>query len=849
MQVVLVSHFHWDREWYRTFEAYRARLADAVDRVLELLEADPGYRFMLDGQSVVLEDYLAVRPSRREALAEGLRAGRLSTGPWYVQPDMLLPSGEALVRNLLHGRSVAAALGPVSTVAYVPDSFGHPAQAPQLFAGFGLTHFVYWRGNGNEIDRLGRRYRWRAADGSQVLACLLSEGYFHIACLPRDAGEAARGIAERLAADARGDRTVLLMNGFDHMLPDPHTGAVAAALAARTGAAVQRGLLEDALESDAGALPEFRGELVGARLANLLPGVWSTRMPIKLGNRRCEALLTGWLEPWAALGRILGAPCEQAALDLAWRDVLHNQAHDSLCGCSIDAVAAAVAARFAAAEDLAEQTLQRLLERLAGRGVERRTPASIEQTVTVFNPSPHARSDVVRLPLEAYPALTLPLGMPEFPPLTLASMEAAGFAVDGQPARVIASDDPRRPRWLPQQEAMDLEFIARDVPAFGCRRYRLTRCERIADTIDDGREIENAHVQVRAAADGTLTVQLGGHEFSGLFGVEDRGDRGDTYDFDPVDAGPRAVLRSVTCERRRHPAGLAALRITRVFELPSGLAADREERSAVTTPVTLVTDVRLAADLSRLDVDVMVDNRARDHRLRLLFPTGRACETFDAAVAFDVARRSTAPPDDRGWVHPAPRTFAHHGWVSANHLTVVAPGLPEAEVTADGTIALTALRAVGWLARFDLHSRPIPAGPVMAVEGAQEIGRTAARCALLAGCDPNAARDAELALRGVLGGPAPPLSDGAVLLALTPDTLVLSALKPAQRGDGIIVRVLNPTDRPQRASLRLGFPISGATSVKLDETPADHPVMVAPDGVSLDVPARALRSVLLGSTP
>src|SRR5262245_57389524 len=104
MRVVLVSHFHWDREWYRSFEAYRARLVDAIDRLLELLAEDPGYRFMLDGQSVVLEDYLAVRPERRGAIADALAARRLSTGPWYVQPDMLLPSGEGLVRNLLRGR-------------------------------------------------------------------------------------------------------------------------------------------------------------------------------------------------------------------------------------------------------------------------------------------------------------------------------------------------------------------------------------------------------------------------------------------------------------------------------------------------------------------------------------------------------------------------------------------------------------------------------------------------------------------------------------------------------------------------------------------------------------------------
>ena len=238
MRCILVSHFHWDREWYRTFESYRARLVDAVDRVLDLLAVDSDFRFLLDGQSILLEDYLAVRPSRRDELARGIREGRLAVGPWYVQPDSLLPSGEAHVRNLLHGRAVAMSFGAVSRVGYVPDSFGHPAQLPQLLAGFGITSFVHWRGNGNEIDHLGTAYRWLAPDGSAVTATLLRDGYFDAACLPADVEEAASRLADVVAR--RGDvddAPVLLLNGFDHMLPDGHIAAVAEALARRTGAA------------------------------------------------------------------------------------------------------------------------------------------------------------------------------------------------------------------------------------------------------------------------------------------------------------------------------------------------------------------------------------------------------------------------------------------------------------------------------------------------------------------------------------------------------------------------------------------------------------------------------------
>jgi mannosylglycerate hydrolase len=846
MHCVLVSHFHWDREWYRTFEAYRARLVDAVDRVLDLLADDPGYHFLLDGQTVLLEDYLEIRPQRRADLERGLRAGRLAAGPWYVQPDSLLPSGEAHVRNLLHGRRVGAAFGPVSRIGYVPDSFGHPAQFPQLFAGFGVATFVRWRGSGSEIDELGPTHRWEAPDGSAVEATLLVEGYFNAACLPADALEAAHGLAA--LATRLGERQagpVLLMNGFDHMLPDPHTGAVAAALAQLTGHTVQRGLLEHAVGRGGESLRGFRGELVGARLAPLLPGVWSTRMPIKLANRRCQTLLEGWAEPWAALGRRLGATDERPALRLAWRSLLHNQAHDSLCGCSIDPVIDSVRGRFEDVEGLATQTVTRLLERLAGLGAERRVPSTLEHEVAVFNPTPHPRTDVVRVPLEAYPAMQLSLGRPEFSPLLLAALDSPGFAVDGQPARIVRSDDPTRVRWLPGQEPFDVEFVAAAVPPLGCRRFRLTPSEPVDEVIDDGRAIESGAVGVAVQDDGTLCVRLGDAEYRGLLALEDRGDRGDTYDFDPVADDPGAVLETVTWERRRHPSGIARLTVRRVVGVPAELDAGRERRATGLVSLPIEVEARIAPGVPRVDLTVRVDNTARDHRLRLCFPTGAPVATFHAATTFDVVERTTARPNDSAWVHAAPRTFVQQGWLHANGLTVVAPGLPEAEVTADGTIAVTLLRAVGWLARYDLRSRPQPAGPPMQTPGAQMLGPLAARLSLFAGYDPDAARAAELGLRGVLGGPAPLLADGRALLALEPRGLLLSACKPAEEGDGVVVRVLNPSDAGSTARLRVGFPITSASSLRLDEEPAAHAVTLDGDTVRFDVPARALRTVLL----
>ena len=108
LDVLLVPHTHWDREWYHEAGRFRQRLVALVD---ELLDAPDGHPFLLDGQAIVVEDYLDVRPGRRDALAAALRAGRLEAGPWYVLADQLIPSGEAHVRNLRAGRRVLAAMG------------------------------------------------------------------------------------------------------------------------------------------------------------------------------------------------------------------------------------------------------------------------------------------------------------------------------------------------------------------------------------------------------------------------------------------------------------------------------------------------------------------------------------------------------------------------------------------------------------------------------------------------------------------------------------------------------------------------------------------------------------------
>jgi len=180
----VVSHTHWDREWYLPYHRFRVSLVRVVDQVLDALDNDESFEhFLLDGQAVVLEDYLEVRPEEAERIVTLVRRGALSLGPWYVLPDEFLVSGEATARNLLIGHAVAAKFGPVQNAGYMPDSFGHIEQMPQLLRRAGIDSFIYTRGNGDELEELGLEYLWRAPDGSEVLAINQWGGYCNAAAL------------------------------------------------------------------------------------------------------------------------------------------------------------------------------------------------------------------------------------------------------------------------------------------------------------------------------------------------------------------------------------------------------------------------------------------------------------------------------------------------------------------------------------------------------------------------------------------------------------------------------------------------------------------------------------------
>ena len=866
----LVSHTHWDRAWYCTFQEYRIRLVRLVDRLLNTLAENPDFTvFMLDGQMSVLEDYLEVRPQRATELQALCQSGRIKVGPWYVLADEFLVSPEALIRNLMVGARMGEAYGGVMKVGYVPDGFGHIAQLPQILRGFGIDNAFFWRGMGADGDRLGTEFEWCAPDGSSVTAILMPWGYHNVTNLGYaihwgDVSQMAfdwtlaqqkiAGAIDKLKPMANTD-ALLLMNGIDHAEPEPRIPEVIRrANAALPDTEIHHGTLLDHLARVRAAgktLPTFAGEFRWGRYSEILQGVYSTRIHLKQHNHAGETLLERYMEPLTALAWLSGADVPEGTPDLtwtAWHWLLLNHPHDDIYGSGIDEVHHEMAFRFSQSRQIADALVRDSMRQLA-RQVD--MSAQDGTPILVYNPHGWARQEIVEALIEF-----------EFD-----DPHAGNFQiVDAQGARVphqVVEDEPCF--WMevlkPSRKRCVRVLFPVDAPAFGYTTLYAQPDTGSApvsapDLTVSARGAENAFMAFTIEADGGLTVtdKTTGHTYHDLHHFYDTEDTGDEYTSCPFESGsqviytegaPASVIRTESGPCR------AAFRVEWMLDLPAGLTEDRQQRTEETVPLPVISEIQLYADRPGLFIRTTIDNQARDHKLTVRFPTGLHVAQAHVDESFMVAARDLALPDSTGWVEdPSPlmhqRAFTDLS-DGARGLAILNRGLPSVEVSEDGAIALTLLRSVGWLSRDDLWVRRIAAGPLVPTPGAQCLGPYTYEYAILPHAGdwatiypaaynytvPLWARRADthpgLVLREMnitrddpaLVTPIPwprggPLASTLSVITLGSPALVLSAVRRSAR-DTLIVRCYNITSEPVTSTITCGLPVTDAYCVDLAE--------------------------------
>ena len=845
----LIPHTHWDREWFLPRATFHARLIPLIDDLIDRLHADPSFRsFLLDGQTVLVEDYLRSRAERESDIKTLVKSGRLQAGPWYVLADEQIPSGESLLRNLLLGSADAERWGGRLDVLYSPDAFGHPAVLPALAREFGIKFGVLWRGLGGGGGESGQErdlFRWKGPDGRDILLWHMPPNGYEIGAALPGAGSRLPDIWKEVRAtlvQRAAGKHVPVFIGADHHAPHPALSRLRDVLAELEPASAFRiSRLDEFFQAaESTTARTIAGELRWSYgYTWTLQGVHSTRAPFKRHHGAVELFLERIAEPLSALARYAGGRDRRPLLDTAWRTLVRTQFHDTLCGCSADEVTAGAEQRLNDVAAYAAELRRDALHALIGYDPDtarEQTPAA-DAALVLWNPAPRPRGGITVVDVSFF-RRDVVVGPSSddrrhregagFRPFALHGALPEGRPVPVQVlARRVAQERIDAARHSPDQDEVDqvrIAFRAPTVAALGLVALRAGAAVplgRAEDVHVRGRSLENRFVEVALEPNGAITIvdRRRNERYSDLLRLEDSGDAGDAYSYCPPIRDRVKQSRGPITVRR-----LAA----------GPLVAALEARWEVTRGIDARLVIQLYADSPILRATLEIDNRNTYHRLRARVPTGLAGAPAMAGTAFGVVEREAVAVEPGAYPRETPvRTAPAHRFVAAARggrgLVILAPAFFEYEWTTKGDLLLTLLRAIGDLSRGDLPTRPGHAGWPTAIPGAQCIGTTRIDLALAPVSSADVDRgdflahvweDAFLPLTGLW------LRDGASLklapldIALEGSGLVFSGVKPAQVGSPVVLRCYNATNRKAAGAWRFGTGVKTAHRVRADEREA-----------------------------
>lgn len=657
-RIHIVPSTHWDREWYIPFRRYQLRLVRLMEKVMKLTQ-NPSYPgFLLDGQSIMLEDYLEIKPEDKNRLKELIEKGRIIPGPWYTVPDMMIPCGESLIKNLQIGQKVCQEMGGGLFVGYSPDSFGLVSQMPQIYCLFGYDYAMYSRAQRLEDGGTNHaEVMWEAPDGSRVKA--LYEQYsagvsLTIPTVWRSYDRLEMSEEHLKAAfqavmdyqDSRYSGNVrLLVVGIDHL--EPRQNLV------RNIQVLQESFPEyDILLSDMESFFEelgqeedsifsaARGEQRGIYKEHYgLGNTLSTRMDIKMLNRETENRLLYLCQPLHAFNAykedfeyLDTKPYTEAA----WKQLIASHAHDSICGCNCDETNRDVEHRITQAGEMARE-VEKLEENFLGAFVGK---GPSDAAILVYNPLPFARSGRVCGALAVCcqapgDCLTDENGNPvKDAVIRRTFLKRRDIETMKKDEYQEILEDTTRYAVEPMTKGdyytgLEYDFYAEDIPACGYRTYYLTEGETNAKSNlnpTDGR-IENDALAVSANPDGTLDVLLKktGKTYKGLHWFEDESDEGDSYTFSPKGdiTDTRNSRAAVTAQRDLHGSSMK-------------IDWEYEKNGA---PVKISTKITLEDHSDVLSFQTTIHNEADNHRIRAVFDIDEPYTKSCSDTAFDLVER------------------------------------------------------------------------------------------------------------------------------------------------------------------------------------------------------------------
>ena len=876
----IISNTHWDREWRFPFQKNRQHLVDMIDSVLDILENDPDYRaFHLDSQSIVLRDYLEIRPEKKAIIEKFIKEDRLFIGPWYILPDEFMISGENLIRNLLLGHETCNEFGKVSKIGYSPFSWGQISQLPQLYKGFDIDLIMFYRGM-NSLDSKKAEFLWTGADGTEALASRFStmpryNFYFFLyrpvifnetpqdveydwkrGGLPVHMADKEQFDEDYSLADANDtyyegnikewttklideqvdDFTsphVIWMEGHDSSGPNPKTTRIIKDIKRlMPDVDVRHSTLEDyakflAQDVDRSKLAKVTGERRSAqydhRSGNLYGYITSARMYLKQMNADAERWLERYAEPLYTIAGMHGLDISDQSLRIAWRMLIENAAHDSIGGCSLDAIHDDMVNRYKQINEIAESIFSKATKYLV-KNLDCPGKNKDDIHLTVINTTQYKRSEII----EAH--VDIPQNMDK------GSIEIYDMNGNAVSIEILSIDDAEpvleqlidRPMYF-KMKRYHILIAVEGVPGLSLSSFDV---KPVQDTpkikqkaIVQGAKLENEHMSVDVNMDGTLNIlhKASGRKIETTGYYEDEGEAGHAWTHEKVE--PVFTTKGL-------PAFVHVLvdnglmqKIKLIHRLPIAKNLVERKQGIASKNMKIETDITLRKGSQYIEYESLIDNPSEDHRLRMVFNTDVVSDISKAQGQFDVVERSTDRPDTSDWVEqPQYDQPVYHFMEisdSVKGCALILDGLKEYEVLPDkSTLAITLFRA------FRYIIQPASKQDYGEQKGSQCLGEQKARFAFY----PFDVKDRDKLYEKALnyntslrivehGNATGEIKVGESFFELSNDQLVISCIKEPQDREinTVILRLYNPTTVTQVTELTSKFNIKEAAECSLEE--------------------------------
>lgn len=848
----LVSHIHWDPAWYLPYEQYRITLIPIMKKLLHILENNDEFKsFMFDGQIDALDDYLVLFPEDRERIKNLVKKGKLIIGPWYIQPEEFLISGETHIRNMLTGINKANEYGGYMPVTYLCDMVGHITQMPQLVKGFGMDYFVGWRGilDGNERD--ASAYVWEAPDGSRVILKALTNGYYNI--IPGNYEDFKAKIDEMYKAlepYEKGDY-VLIMQGADHRPAVENTPELIRRYNAEAGDDIieQVSLYEHLKSIRAEGCKLVSGEMRAAYYPHsfILTGILTARMSIKYMNETVTKELEKWAEPFSSVNSIVtGAKYPENLLNYAWVKQLKCSFHDCIYGGHVDSVTKDIFNDYKKILEITKWTNGENLYSLTkmintvGEG----------DNITVFNPTQWSRKnytvefDYLVKKDSATGEFAVFTENGEYLPVQLTRVEKGVKSYTGFSFNQWEQCDPtiynKYTLCVNVPEIPGMGYInlgIKRIPIIEQDNREYIEINKItalkSDLVLHGNECENSFLKVTLQDNGYISVydKTTDTLYNDISKIEESGDKGDLYNYSSpfsdrvyYDSGAQTDTYIES-----HGYNKIVFVTERKWMLPQSIDGNysRSDNLVLNTVKTYVT---VNSYSKTIEIKTIIDNHSKDHRYRLYVPTGIKGKKICSGSQFYVNERDREVEIPKTYIerpmNNQPQRLFTDISDGSKGLAVISRGFSEYDANENGDVYFTMLRCVSHLSKDTNAERSYcNAGPEYATPDAQEIGSHEIEYALyfhqggwsdggvIKACEEFYAKPKCVQGEKYNGG----LPAEGSYFSISGDGLILSAVKKSVCSDDIIIRVYNSLGKEVQGEISCIKPICGAHRTNLAE--------------------------------